>query len=117
MMKIPDHILLIKYSYYNVNNASWTNFIRLTHAAMRCNKVRFRATNSAGRVDKIDVDAFYDGVWNHVYEGNDYNHLDWTEKSLTGIKIITEFRFRFYNSDPINDWGVGLYEVDFFEVD
>ena len=105
------------YSAYNVDNASWSNFIRLTHAAMRCDRVRFWATNSAGRVDIVDIDAYYDGAWHHVYEGNDYEHLDWTVKSLTGVKIITEFQFRFYNSDPINAWFVGLYEVEFFEVD
>ena len=106
------------YSAYNVNNASWSNFIRLTREATLCNKVRFWATNSAGKVDIVDVDAYFDGAWHDVYEGNDYNHLDWTEKELPeGIKTVTEFRFRFYNSSPTTDYGIGLYEVDFFKVD
>ena len=102
---------------FNVNNASWSNFLQLTHAAMRCNKVRFWAANLTGKVDTIDVDAYYEGTWHHVYEGSDYEDRNWTEKSLTDIKIITKFRFRLYNSDPISDWAGMLYEVDFFKVD
>ena len=103
---------------FNVDNLKWSNFIQITREATLCNKVRFWGSNLVGKVNKVDIDAYYDGDWHHVYEGSDYENQNWTEKELPeGIKTVTEFRFRFYNSSPTSDWGVGLYEVDFFKVD
>ena len=115
---------LLQSSNYNVDNLTWSNYIRLTHAAMRCNKIRLYIAYYLGHVDKIDIDAFYGGIWNHVYEG-DYDHLcdgfgnplEWYEKSLTGVEIITEFRIRVYNSHLTNSYFCGIFEVEFFEVD
>jgi len=115
---------LENYSAYNVSKLSWTHFIELIHEAMLCNKVRLYVGYLLGNIDKIDIDAYYDGVWHDVYEG-DYAHecdetgnpLEWYEKSLDSIQTITEFRFRFYNSHPSNAYGIGIYEVDFFKVD
>ena len=115
---------LLQSSNYNVGPASWSNFIRLTHVAMRCNAIRLYITYLLGHVDKIDIDAFYGGIWNHIYEG-DYDHscdgvgnpLEWYEVAMGSIQEITEFRIRVYNSDPINNWGCGIFEVEFFEVD
>lgn len=112
------------YSAYNVSDRTWSNFIRLTHAAMRCNAIRLYITYILGRNDIIDIDAFYGGIWNHVFEG-DYDHLcdgfgnplEWYEVAIGSIEVITEFRIRVFNSHWFNAYGCGIYEVDFFEVD
>lgn len=116
---------LLQSSNYNVNNASWSNYIRLTHEAMLCNKIRLYITYYLGRNDTIDIDAYYDDSWHDVYEGNyahecdEYgNPLEWFEKEIPeGVKTITEFRIRVYNSHPTNDYGCGIFEVEFFKVD
>lgn len=108
----------------NVTKASWSSFIGLTIDAIPCNSVRLWVAYYPGHVDKIDIDAYYDKAWNDIYEG-DYAHavdesgnpLEWYEKELDSIKTITIFRFRFYNSSPISNYGVGIYEVEFFKVD
>ena len=115
---------LLQSSNYNVGPASWSNFIRLTHAVMRCNAIRLYITYWLGRNDIIDIDAFYGGVWNHVFEG-DYAHscdaggnpLEWYEVAMGSIEEITEFRIRVYNSHPANNYGCGIFEVEFFKVD
>ena len=112
------------YSATNVSGKAWSAFVRLTREATLCNKIRLYITYYLGRVDIIDIDAYYDDAWHDVYEG-DYTHecdetgnpLEWYEKEIPeGIKTITEFRIRVYNSGATN-YGVGLYEVDFFKVD
>ena len=116
---------LLQSSNYNVNNASWSNFIRLTHAPMLCNKMRIYSTYFLGHVDIIDIDVYYDDAWHDVYEGyneietTEYgNPLEWFEKEIPeGVKTITEFRIRAYNSHPTTDYGCGIFEVEFFEVD
>ena len=108
----------------NVTKASWSSFIGLTIDAIPCNKVRLWVAYYLGHVDKIDIDAYYNDTWNHIYEG-DYAHdideygnpLEWYEKALDSIQTIIQFRFRFYNSSPINNYGVGIYEIEFFKVD
>ncbi|MBA7573837.1 hypothetical protein ES708_15635 [subsurface metagenome] len=115
---------LLQSSNYNVAPTSWSNFIRLTRESTLCSKVRLYITYYLGRVDIIDIDAYYGGAWNHVFEG-DYAHavdgtgnpLEWWEKEFPqGIKTITEIRIRVYNSHSANV-GCGIFEVEFFEVD
>lgn len=93
---------------------SWGKFLELTHSAMYCSKVRFYAIQNAGWVNQIDIDAYYDSTWNHVYSGFFADQV-WIEKSLPSVKIITAFRFSFYSSCPDEGaWG-RLVEVDFYE--
>jgi len=116
---------LLQSSNYNVDNRTWSNFIRLTREATLCNKVHLYIAYTLGHVDIIDIDAYYDGGWHNVYEG-DYAHecdefgnpLEWYEKEFPeGIKTITEIRIRVYNSHPTTDYGCGIFEVEFFKVD
>jgi len=102
------------YAYNAVPKSSWGAFIELTHLSMSCNKVRFDAFYEAGYVESIDVDAYYDGTWNHLYEGTFLNH-EWVEKLLASTKIITVFRFRFYNVNAIYERNTALIEVNYFE--
>jgi len=112
-------------SNYNVDHHTWSNFIRLTHAEMSCNKIRIYSTYFLGHVDIIDIDVYYEEAWHDVYQGyneietDEYgNPLEWFEKEIPeGVKTITEFRIRVYNSSPTNAYGCGIFEVEFFEVD
>ena len=121
--RMYDGSLLLS-SNYNVNNASWSNYIRLTRGAMSCNAIRLYITSYIGHVDIVDIDAYYDLDWHDVFEGiMDHscdisgNPLEWLEKEIPeGVKTITEFRIRVYNSHATTDYGAGIFEVEFFEV-
>jgi hypothetical protein len=109
LISFPDPV----YACTTIYSAGWSSFLELTHTAMLCSKVRFYAVYYAGYVTQIDVDAYYNGVWNHVYEGS-YTNLTWVEKSLASNQTITAFRFRFYT--PVGDVSPSLVEVDFYGV-
>jgi len=94
---------------------TWGSFIELTHAALNCDKGRFWAfQNTPPGIREIDFDAFYGGIWNHVYQGV-YASLAWVEKALGGTFSVTAFRFRFYNSAG-SQYTAYFYEVDFNEA-
>jgi len=91
---------------------TWSTFLELTHAAMSCSKVRFWAWWNCDYICTIDIDAYYGGTWNHVYEGV-YTAYNWIEKSLASIQTITAVKFRFkFSPGGISPW---LNEVDFYE--
>jgi len=90
----------------------WSPFIELTHASMWCDKVRLYALCETDTCSAWDIDAYYDGIWNHVYSGA-ITDRTWVEKSLASSKYITKFRFRGYNNNSSSSIYLRLYEVDF----
>ncbi len=91
---------------------TWTTFLELTHASMLCKGIRFSAWNDKDYISTIDIDAYYGGTWNHVYEGV-YANEEWVKKLLASPQYITAFRFRFYNNDASIIFDAWLYEVNF----
>ena len=102
------------YGTAQVTGGNWSSFIELTHAALNCDKGQFWAFWQSSGINQIDFDAFYGGIWNHVYQGV-YASLAWVEKALGGTFSVTAFRFRFYNSAG-SQYTAYFYEVDFNEA-
>lgn len=97
---------------------TWTGFIVLTIASVKCSKVRFRACASYyGNCPStlIDIDVYRDTEWVDVYEGC------WTfdadiEKSFSEADI-TKVRFRIKNNTPYEYYAyVRLFEVSLYKV-
>jgi len=95
-----------------VGMGAWSNFLELTHAGVNCNGIRVYCSPGIGMgvLDLIDLDAEYDGIWNHVYQGT-FALWEWILKPLVdGTKTVTSIRVRFHES------GVGVQQVILYEL-
>jgi len=97
----------------NVPGASWSSFLELTIYSILCSKVRFFARYEPKHIVTIDLDAYRDGAWADVFQGQ-YDSMAWVEKTFTE-GTVTAARVRFWNpaaSPPT--WPADLYEFDFW---
>lgn len=95
-----------------------SEIIEFTHAAINCDKIRFKAySDSNGDViEDISVAVWYEDGWHGIYAGLFTQNL-MTEKSIpAGTKSVTKIGMFFINDsgeDP--DWAY-ITEVDFNQV-
>lgn len=80
-----------------IYDQTWGSFIEFTIGSILCDKIRFYATYWAVSIDTIDIDLYYDGTWNHLYQGS-YADQTWVEKTIGSNKFVTKAKVRFYNS-------------------
>lgn len=74
-------------------------------------RIRFNATWVNGGIEHIDLDAYYDGGWQDVYQGT-YTDATWiTKKLTTGFEIVTQYRMRFENIGGVPNVA-RIYETD-----
>lgn len=98
-----------------VTENEWIGFIEVSHAALSCDKVRYWPRNATGKLDKIDIDVYYDSDWHDVYEGV-YTKLEWNEKDIpAGTKSVTKIRANFY-ANTTSAYESLLCALDFNEV-
>lgn len=90
---------------------NYSKFLELTIGAIDCDKVQFYPRWS-GYFD-IDLDVYYDGDWQHVYEGS-YTSDTWNEKALGATYSVTAARIRFHSKFASSK--PELSEFDFWEV-
>lgn len=81
----------------------WGNYLHLLINAVNIDKVRYFVKYHAADISKIDVDVFYEGDWQDVYEGIPADEA-WEERDIpAGTKLVSKARVRFYNSKIIDD--------------
>lgn len=97
----------------DVGAGAWSGYLTLTHAAFLCGSIRYNVDmNTAG--DLIDIDAYYDDDYQHVYEGT-YAHHTWETRTLDSPQVVTSFRIRVFNNSA-GSMHKEIWEVDFGEV-
>lgn len=99
-------------TYANENNiptTSWGNYLELTRAATTITGVSIWATAQNAAVNKVDIDFYYGGGWNNVYEADwdwgEWNYIEHNAQDVTNIRV------RFYNSDGGTTYDAYLYEL------
>jgi len=93
--------------------ADWGPYLQLLINEVYIDKVKFYAKRYADETTKVDVDAFYDGVWNDVYEGVFTDEV-WVEKDiLIARQLISKARIRFESTAAIQYRRPYLYEFMF----
>lgn len=97
---------------YNGTARTWGSFIELNIGAIDCDKIRFYALYNAANVNKIDIDLYYSGAWNDLYEGS-YTNQTWVEKAIGSTENVTSARVRFYAKKATTAY---LYEFEFNEI-
>lgn len=93
-------------------NITW---LELTIDAISCGGFRFWAGN--GDFDLLDIDLFYDGIWNSAYYGT-YPALQWVTNYdlVSAPKSVTKARIRARSAITDTSRSFGLREFQFWEV-
>lgn len=104
------------YAEESVPLNSWGDYIVLTpSASLFCCEFRYNAKEDSN-IDEIDLDAYYSGAWQNVYEGAIGGDNAWVTKTLTDVEYVEEVRIRFHNDDLASAYDAYLYEFDFGEA-
>jgi len=91
--------------------------LELTHAALNCDKVRFRLgfEDDEDCVSGVVVAVYYEGGWHNVYSGG-VPPYGWNEASIAaGTKSVTAMYIN-WEVDSEQEVECDIYEVDFHEV-
>ncbi|MCW4016344.1 MAG: hypothetical protein NWF06_08240 [Candidatus Bathyarchaeota archaeon] len=101
------------YAYSRISGRSWSNYLVLTHDAIKCDTVRYLMASQSGAVDLMEMDIYTGGEWVNVYSGSATSG-SWTELTFDEASV-TEIRFRFHNRYSTARY-VYLREVDFLQT-
>lgn len=75
-------------------------FLEFSIAATYADRIRYYAwleNNTQAAGDSIDVDVYYDGGWNDLYDGTFLDDT-WETKTFGSVKEVTQVRIRFDES-------------------
>ena len=91
------------FAYCSESFQTWGGFLVLSHDVIPCSKVSLIVGLPNKPNVTIDIDAYYDDTWNHVYEGACLSGVlvERTILLVDGVpqsKLITSVRFRYYPS-------------------
>lgn len=90
----------------------WSSFIELIRNVPNCGAVRFYAYwEGLAGINLIDVDLYYNDMWNDLYEGV-FGSQIWEEKSLGTVEFVTKARVRFYAKKADTAY---LYAFQFYD--
>ena len=90
-----------------------SGLLRLTRAAVLCNKVRFYAKRTS-YITALYVRVYYDGAWRQIYYG-DFANQEWVEKTLDGIHSVSGIQLQFHNTSSEEE-SAYLYEAELYEI-
>lgn len=98
----------------NIPATDWSSFLELTIGGVLCDSLRyFVGSDTQPEVTLIDVDAYYNGAWNHVYSDS-FTENEWITKTISGGPyLVTKARVRFYSSHDVANRIAHLAEFDF----
>jgi hypothetical protein len=99
-----------------VSPDSWTDWYTWGHTALNCDKVRIWAGDESGGIRFIEIQAYYNGVWNHVYDrfDGDWSPYHFAEYALGGTYSVTQMRARLGNAADSENDDIGYFiEADF----
>lgn len=95
-----------------IYNGQWTGFLELSHGGVETESIRVWVNSTGDPVDTIDIDAYYDGVWNDVYQGAP-TLGSWATYDLPGeLHTVTNIRIQFQESSGSFAYPQ-IFEVDY----
>lgn len=101
------------YAYEEVDGNTYSGYLGFTHSgAANCSALAFNAYFHPTDMQYIDLDAYYSGDWQGVYQGGFTDHTRVT-KDLGGSYNVTEARVRFFNGDAGQWHDAKVYEFEF----
>ena len=92
---------------------NWTPWFTWGHAALDCDRVRIWSGHGYDWLTDIEVEAYYNGDWQPVYNGGCYEG-EFATYSLGGTYSVTQMRARRYNPEAAESEDIGYFiEADF----
>jgi len=95
---------------------NWTDWYTWGHTALNCDKVRIWASHERVGIRFIEIQAYYNGTWNHVYDpvDGDWSPNHFAEYALGGIYSVTQMRARLRNADWEGEPGEEIPDIGYF---
>lgn len=87
------------YASYVIADDSWSNYLELSIASTSIYGMRFYCNSTdAAEIDYIDVDLYYNGAYQDLYQGS-FSVDTWTTKAIgtDQYEDVTAMRVRFHN--------------------
>lgn len=104
-----DNTATYAWTYHNINDSLWSNFIYLNYDPVAADKFRMYALGGS-EVTSVDVDVYRDGVWVDVYEGS-FADQSMAEQGFNE-GIVTQARIRFYTPYGNHGFSFKMYEFE-----
>jgi len=76
----------------------WSDYLELTHASLWTDRIRYWVTVGDVSVNVLDLDAFYSGGWNDVFQGA-FATGAYETQTMANWQQVTALRIRFQDSD------------------
>ena len=80
-------------TYAYALNTGWTGYITFTRTSLLTESIRYYVSSVAS--DQINIDAYYNGQWNDVYQGS-LDTGDWEARALASIADVSQIRLQLY---------------------
>jgi len=105
------------YTYDQIGRGVWTTYLELTHAALRCSKVRFYGYVNFTSMTDVWIDAYYSGAWHAIYHGAIPGSSGWNEYEIGSIQWVTKVRIQLCSKvEGEGELYAGFNECEFWEI-
>lgn len=93
---------------------TWSGTLEFTLGTpIVCGGIRYYCSGNDTDINQIDIDGYYDGSWNDMFQGA-FTHNIWGTVSFTdGAHTMGTFRIAFYNDDDAAVKEARIHDVDF----
>jgi len=98
----------------SIGMSSWSSYLELSlSTTWMGDKIRAYCSGTTADIDEIDIDAYYNGAWNDVYEGS-FTQSAWVTYEVDSglVHEIDKIRIRLYNSDAGEVRDAYIHDVD-----
>lgn len=96
-----------------IGTLDWSEFLELSHSPITIDSVRFYVDDVSNYITKVDVDAYYNDTWNHVYEDTGWSEGVWEVCPLASPQSVNNTRVRIWNNDNGSTHDGLLQEFDY----
>ena len=102
------------YASFNISTG-WSTYLEMYFTETNIDQIRLYTSRQNDQVSHMQMDVYYDGVWNNIYDGvtlaaDGYNTIDIGEHIASGV------RYRVYRGSGGGTRWAGLNDTELFEV-
>lgn len=101
---------------YDTASKTWSPFLEFSISSIPCNEIRVWVSSELGQMTIIDVDAYYDGAYQHVYEDT-VTPDQYVDYEIGSVEDVTAMRIRCYNGHNTQSREMYINEVKFHRDD
>lgn len=99
--------------YHNIGDPQWSDYLTLNVGDLYYDELRFYAL-SGSEVSDVDIDLYYDGGWNDLYEGS-FADRSWETISFSE-EYVEQVRIRFYATNANHGFFWELNELQLYQT-